>query len=62
MVGYMTPKLVKTYTVIFRKDDNETIKIEIPQEMYDGLETGHYGEVTLVEGELYSFIILLFHN
>lgn len=57
MVGYMTPKLVKTYTVIFRKDDNETIKIEIPQEMYDGLETGQYGEVTLVEGELYSFII-----
>ena len=37
--------------------DNETIKIEIPQEMYDGLETGQYGEVTLVEGELYSFII-----
>lgn len=57
MVGYMTPTLVKTYTVIFRKDDNKTIKIEIPQEMYDGLETGQYGEVTLVEGELYSFII-----
>ena len=25
--------------------------------MYDGLEIGQSGEVTLVEGELYSFII-----
>lgn len=57
MVGHLTPKLVKTYTVVFRANDNRTVKIEIPQEMYDGLEVGQYGEVTVVEGELYSFVI-----
>lgn len=41
----------------FKTDEKEIIKLEIPQEMYDGLEIGQSGEVTLVEGELYSFII-----
>ena len=57
MVGHMTPKLVKNYTVVFQTDDNEKVKIKIPQDMYDGLEVGQYGEVTLVEGELYSFVM-----
>ena len=39
------------------KTDEKIIKLDIPQEMYDGLEIGQSGEVTLVEGELYSFII-----
>ena len=41
----------------FKTDEKEIIKLEIPQEMYDGLEIGQSGEVTLVEWELYSFII-----
>lgn len=57
MVGHMTPKLVKTYTVVFQTEDNKKVKIKIPQDMYDGLEVGQYGEVTLVEGDLYSFIV-----
>ena len=56
MVGIKSPKAVTIYTVEFKKDD-ELIKIDIPQEMYDGLEIGLIGEVTLVEGELYSFVI-----
>ncbi|MBE6773387.1 MAG: hypothetical protein E7544_04080 [Ruminococcaceae bacterium] len=56
MVGVLTPKLVKTFTVIFKTDDNEKLKIEIPQDMQDGFEVGQYGEITLVEGELYSFV------
>ena len=56
MVGIKTPKSVEIYTVEFKNDD-ELIKLDIPQEMYDGLEIGQIGEVTLVEGELYSFII-----
>ena len=39
------------------KEKEKFIKLEIPQEMYDGLEIGQIGEVTLVEGELYSFIV-----
>ncbi len=57
MVGIKTPKTVTIYTVIFETYENEIIKLEIPQEMYDGLEIGQKGEVTLVEGELYSFIV-----
>lgn len=56
-VGILTPTTVKIYTVVFRKDYDIQVKIEIPREMYDGLEVGQYGEVTLVEGELYSFIV-----
>ncbi len=57
MVGIKTPKTVTIYTVEFKTDEKEIIKLEIPQEMYDGLEIGQSGEVTLVEGELYSFIV-----
>ena len=56
MVGIKTQKAVTIYTVEF-KTDEKIIKLDIPQEMYDGLEIGQSGEVTLVEGELYSFII-----
>ena len=57
MVGTKTPETVTNYTVEFKTDEKEIIKLEIPQELYDGLEIGQIGEVTLVEGELYSFII-----
>lgn len=56
MVGIKTQKAVTIYTVEF-KTDEKIIKLDIPKEMYDGLEIGKSGEVTLVEGELYSFII-----
>lgn len=57
MVGIKTPKTVIIYTVEFKTDEKEIIKLEIPQEMYDGLEIGQSGELTLVEGELYSFVV-----
>lgn len=57
MVGIKTPKTVTIYTVEFKTDEKEIIKLEIPQEMYDGLEIGQSGELTLVEGELYSFVV-----
>ena len=57
MVGIKTPKTVTIYTVEFKTDEKEIIKLEIPQEMYDGLEIGQSGELTLVEGDLYSFVV-----
>ena len=57
MVGIKQPKTVTFFTVCFESDNNERIKIDVPQEMYDGLEVGQKGELTLVGGELYSFII-----
>ncbi len=57
MVGIKQPKAVTFFTVCFETDNNEKITIDVPQEMYDGLEKGQKGELTLIEGELYSFII-----
>lgn len=57
MVGTKTPKTVEIYTVVFKTDKKEIIKLDVPREMYDGLVIGDKGEVTLVEGDLYSFIV-----
>ncbi|MBQ8783724.1 MAG: hypothetical protein IJZ57_08140 [Clostridia bacterium] len=57
MVGVKTPKTVEIFTVVFETDDKEIIEINTSQEMYEGFEKGQYGELTLADGELYSFII-----
>lgn len=57
LIGGKYPKAVDVYTAVFVTDKNEQIKLNVPQEMYDGLEVGQKGELTLVEGELYSFVI-----
>ncbi len=57
MVGIKTSRSVTFFTVTFETDDKEIIRVDVPQEMYGGLEVGQIGEVTLVEGELYSFIV-----
>lgn len=57
LIGDKYPKAVDVYTAVFVTDKNEPIKLNVPQEMYDGLEVGQKGELTLVEGELYSFVI-----
>ena len=57
MVGIKQPKSVTLFTVCFETENNERIKMDVPQEMYNGLEIGQKGELTLVNGELYSFIV-----
>lgn len=57
LIGDKYPKAVDVYTAVFVTDKNEQIKLNVPQEMYDGLEVGQKGELTLVEGELYSFVV-----
>lgn len=57
LVGIKRPKATEIFTVVFETDSNEIIKITVPKEMYDGLEIGQQGELTIVEGELYSFVI-----
>ncbi len=57
MSGTKTPRSVKVFTVVFETDDKKQIKLDIPEEMYNGIEIGQSGEVTVVEDELYSFVI-----
>ena len=57
MRGSKDPETVTLFTAVFKTYDNRETTLNVPQEMYDGLEVGQKGELTLVEGELYSFII-----
>ncbi len=57
MVGIKTPKSTEFFTAVFEINNGEIIRVDVPQEMYEGLEKGQKGELTLVENELYSFII-----
>ncbi len=57
MTGTKTPRSVKVFTVVFETDDKKQIKLDVPEEMYDGIEIGQSGEVTLIEGELFSFVV-----
>ncbi len=55
MVGIKTPKTIKEFTVVFQTETGEIMKLNIPEEMYDGFEKGQSGTVYVVDGELYSF-------
>lgn len=57
LVGIKTPKCVEFYTVAFKVADGCIIWIDVPQEMYEGFEKGQKGELTLVDGKLYCFVI-----
>ena len=57
LVGIKRPKAVEIFTVVFETANNEILNINVPKEMYDGIEVGQQGMLTLVEGELYSFVI-----
>lgn len=56
-IGYQTPKTVTLFAVTFETADGQHLYLQVPQEMYEGLEKGQTGLVTLVDGELYSFEI-----
>ena len=55
MVGTKMPKAVRNFVVIFQTEDGEMLKINVPEEMYDGFDKGQTGILTLADGDLYSF-------
>lgn len=57
MVGTKMPKAVREFTVVFETPDGEILKINVPEEMYDGFDKGQTGILTLADGDLYSFEI-----
>lgn len=54
-IGHKTPKTIKIFTVVFKTND-ECIKLDVPEEMYDGFEKGQTGLLTIVDNDLYSFV------
>ena len=57
MVGTKMPKAVRNFVVIFQTENGEILKINVPEEMYDGFDKGQTGILTLADGDLYSFEI-----
>lgn len=55
LVGTKTPKAVKEFTITFKTDDGQLLKLSVPEEMYDGFEKGQHGLLKMTDGELYSF-------
>ena len=55
MIGTKTPKAVREFTVIFEAQNKEILKINVPEEMYDGFDKGQTGILTLVDGNIYGF-------
>ena len=54
-VGAKTPKTIKEFTVVFRTETGNILKLNVPEEMYDGFEQGQTGSLSLVDGQIYGF-------
>lgn len=54
-IGTKTPKTIKEFSVVFQTENGEIMKLNIPEEMYDGFEKGQSGTLSIVDGELYGF-------
>ncbi len=56
-VGIKMPKTIRVFTIVFQLDNGEILKLNVPEEAYDGFEIGQVGELTTVDGELFSYIL-----
>ena len=56
-VGTRIPRTVRSFFVFFETEKGEQLKVNVPEEMYDGFENGQTGILTLVNGSVYSFVI-----
>ena len=57
-IGIKTPKTIKEFTITFQSENGEIIRLNVPEEMYDGFEKGQTGTLTIVDGELYGFSLV----
>ncbi len=56
-VGTKIPKAVEEYVVCFAAQDGTLRKLRVSQEAYQALLPGQRGQLTLVDGQLYSFVL-----
>ena len=55
MVGIKTPKTVKEFVIVFQSENGDILKLNVPEEMYDGFEQGQTGVLSIIDGVLYGF-------
>ena len=54
-IGIKTPKTIKEFTITFQAENGEIIRLNVPEEMYDGFDKNQTGILTVVDGQLYGF-------
>ena len=54
-IGIKTPKTIKEFTITFQAENGEIIRLNVPEEMYDGFDKKQTGILTVVDGQLYGF-------
>jgi len=55
--GTKQAKSVREFIVSFETSDCRTLRLQVPEELYDGFEIGQSGVLTVVDGDLYSFTL-----
>ena len=56
-VGTKSPKTKEEYFVCFEAADGREYKLAVSNEYYQALSAGQRGRLTLVNGQLYSFVL-----
>ena len=57
VIGIKNPEAVSVFSIAFKGENGDIIKVNVPEEMYSGFDDGQTGILTLVNDELYSFEI-----
>ena len=56
MPGTRMPKTEKTFFVVMKTENGESLRFLVPEEMYGGFEKGQAGMLIMADGNLYGFI------
>jgi hypothetical protein len=56
-VGTQPPRLVQNFFVFFEDDGGEIHKIAVSEDMYVAFEVGQVGELTLIDGNVSSYVL-----
>ena len=54
--SYTQPRAVREFCIKFREDDGSIRNVLIPEELYDAFEIGQRGSLTLIDGNINSFV------
>ncbi|MBQ9085380.1 MAG: hypothetical protein IJY24_06990 [Clostridia bacterium] len=54
--GHKLPKSERVFSVCFTDSEGKQLQLSVSEEMYFAFEEGQEGILTLVDGELYSFV------
>lgn len=57
-IGIKTPKTIKEFKITFQTENGKIIRLNVPEEMYDGFDKNQTGILTLLDGQLYGFELI----